>query len=178
MILFVFYFLQLLSVLQRGCVLTDDCNIMWYQDKELAIGFNHKPHTNMLEPLPGMSAEEVKLIEKYPFINYSNLDVKLFNHKKNKSYSFTIPKKFRWDGATIAPVFWLLIGTKTDPRFKIPSMIHDFMCNNKDVVNFDRNFSSKVFRSLLIVSKVSKIKAQTMYIAVDNFQKFRKGWKG
>lgn len=154
------------------------CFITWYQDKELSIGFNHKPHTNMLEPLPNMSAEEKKLIEKYPFINYSNLEVKLSDFKKNVSYLFTIPKKFRWDGATIAPVFWLLIGTKTDPRFKIPSMIHDYMCGNKDVVNYDRKYSSKVFKSLLLVSNVSKFKAQTMFIAVDNFQKLQKGWKG
>lgn len=152
--------------------------ILWYQNKELSIAFSHKPHTNMLEPLPDMTDEEKNMIEKYPFINYSNLTVKLDDFKKNVSYLFTIPKKFRWDGATIAPVFWLLIGTKTDPRFKIPSMVHDFMCVNKNVVNYDRKFSSKVFKSLLLVSNVSKLKAQTMYIAVDNFQKLQKGWKG
>lgn len=151
---------------------------MWYKDNELAIGFNHKPNTNMITPLPHMSAEEVKTIEKYPFINYSALEVKLFNHKKNKTFTFTIPKKFRWDGATIAPVFWLLIGTKTDPRFKIPSLVHDYLCKHKEVIDYDRNFSSKVFRALLITSKVSKLKAQTMYLAVDNFQRFKNWGKG
>ena len=96
-------------------------------------------------------------------------------NEKDVTYGFTIPKSFRWDGATIKPIFWLLIGSKTDARFKIPSLIHDYMCNNKYIVNFDRKFSSEVFKALLLVSGVSKFKAQIMFTAVDLFQ-MTQGW--
>ena len=152
-----------------------DKSINWYEDKELKIWFNHKPNTNMLDPLPSMTKEEKMQIARFPFICCTSLDVRLTDYKKNVTYGFTIPKSFRWDGATIAPIFWLFIGSKTDARFRIPSLIHDYMCNNKYIVNFDRKFSSKVFRALLKVAGVGKAKREIMYQAVDNFQKFQ-GW--
>ena len=150
-------------------------SIIWYEDEELRIWFNHKPNVNMLDPLPSMTKQEKQQIARFPFINCTALDVKLTDLKKDITYGFTIPKHFRYDGATIAPIFWLFIGSKTDPRFRIPSLLHDYMCNNKYIVNFDRNFSSRVFKALLKVSGVSKIKRETMYHAVDNYQKFQ-GW--
>ena len=147
----------------------------WYSDNELAIFFDHKPNTNMLNPEEGKTQKEKERIAKYPFINNTQLNVELFDDKKELGYGFTIPKNFRWDGATIKPVFWLLIGSKTDARFKNPSMLHDYMCNNKYIVNFDRNFSSKVFRGMLLKAGVSKFKAQIMYLAVDIYQRFC-GW--
>jgi hypothetical protein len=129
----------------------------------------------MLEPLPSMSKEEKQQIARYPFINCTALDVHLTDKEIDITYGFTIPKSFRWDGATIKPVFWLLIGSKTDARFKIPSLIHDYMCNNKYIVGFDRKFSSEVFKALLLVSGVSKVKAQTMYLTVDLYQRTQ-GW--
>lgn len=150
-------------------------SIIWYEDEELRIWFNHKPNVNMLDPLPSMTKQEKQQIARFPFINCTALDVKLTDLKKDVTYAFAIPKHFRYDGATIAPIFWLFIGSKTDPRFRIPSLLHDYMCNNKYIVNFDRKFSSKVFKALLKVSGVSKIKRETMYHAVDNYQKFQ-GW--
>lgn len=150
-------------------------SIIWYEDKELRIWFNHKPNVNMIDPLPSMTKQEKQQIARFPFINCTALDVKLTDLKKDVTYGFTIPKHFRYDGATIAPIFWLFIGSKTDPRFRIPSLLHDYMCNNKYIVNFDRKFSSKVFKALLKVTGVSKIKRETMYHAVDNYQKFQ-GW--
>lgn len=129
----------------------------------------------MLDPLPSMTKQEKQQIARFPFINCTALDVKLTDLKKDVTYGFTIPKHFRYDGATIAPIFWLFIGSKTDPRFRIPSLLHDYMCNNKYIVNFDRKFSSKVFKALLKIAGVSKIKRETMYHAVDNYQKFQ-GW--
>lgn len=152
-------------------------SIIWYEDKELRIWFNHKPNVNMLDPLPSMTKQEKQQIARFPFINCTALDVKLTDLKKDVTYGFTIPKHFRWDGATIAPIFWLFIGSKTDPRFRIPSLLHDYMCNNKYIVDFDRKFSSKVFKALLKIAGVSKIKRETMYHAVDNYQKFQEWGK-
>lgn len=119
-------------------------------------------------------AREKRGEEKYPFRNRRALGVTLFDHLKLQKYGFIIPKGFSWDGATIPRMFWRLIGSKTDPAFLIPSMIHDWMCNYHESVNNDRNFSSRVFRGLLIEAGVSKAKAQTMYLAVDNYQRFCK----
>ena len=54
-------------------------------------------------------------------------------------------------------------------------MIHDKLCENKEFINHDRLLSSKTFRGLLIGSGISKLKANIMFFAVDNFQKFC-GW--
>ena len=149
--------------------------IEWYSDDELGIFFTHKPNTNMLNPEDGKTQKEKDLIAKNPFINNTSLTVELMDNIKGIGYGFTIPKKFRWDGATIKPIFWLLIGSKTDARFKNPSMLHDYMCNNKYIVNFDRNFSSRVFRAMLIKAGVNRFKAQIMYLAVDLYQ-MTQGW--
>lgn len=151
------------------------CAIVWYEDKELRIWFSHKPNTAMRDILPSMTKAEKEEIARYPFINCTKLDVQLTDKKKDITYGFTIPKQYLWDGATIKPIFWLLIGSKTDARFRIPSLIHDYTCDNKYIVHFDRKFSSKVFRALLKVSGVNKLKRDIMYHAVDNFQKFQ-GW--
>lgn len=149
--------------------------IEWYADKELAIYFSHKPNTRMLEPLPDMTPAEKDLIEIYPFVNVTSLKVTLFDHKKQKKYEFTIPKGMKWDGATIPRCLWCIVGAKTNPKFRIPSLIHDYLCQNKFVIDFDRNYSSKVFKALLLVAGVNKFKAQTMYLAVDLFQRTQ-GW--
>lgn len=151
-------------------------NIKWYEDKELAIFFNHKPNTNMLEPLPSMSQAEKDLIEIYPFINCTSLNVALFDRKKGESYKFTIPKSYRWDGATIGRFFWWIIGSKTNPKFRTPSLIHDFCCSNKYVVGYDRKFSTDVFNACLIVAGVKKWRRCIMCFCVDLYQRTQ-GWK-
>ena len=90
-------------------------------------------------------------------------------------YCFVIEKGYTWDGATIPFGFRWLIGAKGSSEFLNPSMVHDKMCENHEIVGNDRQLSSMIFRELLIASGVSKLKAKTMYYAVDNFQRFC-GW--
>ena len=90
------------------------------------------------------------------------------------TYSFTIPKGYCWDGATIPRIFWRLIGSKTDPAFLIASMIHDVLCENHNYVNNDRYFADKVFERLLYVADVPAFNRWIMFHSVDNFQKFCK----
>lgn len=151
-------------------------NIKWFENDELAIFFNHKPNTHMLEPLPSMTQAEKDLVELYPFINCTSLKVALFDKSKQKMYKFTINKHFRWDGATIPRLIWWIIGSKTNPKFRTPSMIHDFLCSNKYVIDFDRKFSSKVFRALLEVAGVKKWRRNIMYACVDTFQALFCDW--
>lgn len=150
----------------------ENANIMWYEDDELAIGFNSMPHVCVRYITPSMTEDEVKSIKKYPFICKTELKVKLFDHEKENVYTFTIPKGYCYDGASIPRVFWRLIGSNTDNSFLIPSMIHDVLCENHSYVNNDRYFADKVFERLLYVSGVPAFNRWLMFHSVDNFQKF------
>lgn len=149
----------------------------WYNDEDLAIFFSEKPDPAFLFPDPLMTDDEVKDVTKKPFLNKKEITVTLFDHRKKIKYEFKIPEGYRWDGASIPRIFWRLIGAKTDPRFLIPSMVHDTMCENKAFVNYDRYFSTCVFERMLRVSKVPAGSRWMMKHGVDNYQKF-KGWEG
>ena len=157
----------------------ENANIMWYEDDELAIGFNSMPHVCVRYITPSMTEDEVKSIKKYPFICKTELKVKLFDHEKEEVYSFVIPKGYCYDGASVPRIFWRLIGPNTDNSFLIPALIHDVLCEHKEVIDYDRKLTSKVFKGCLRTAGVSSFKAQIMYLAVDTFQSTvcRKTWK-
>lgn len=149
--------------------------IEWYRDNEIEIYFEPEPCVSMRVITPSTSDAEKKSIARYPFLNKRALRVELHDNNKHKLYKFTIPKRYTWDGASIPRVFWRLIGAKTDPRFLVPSMIHDVLCENHNYVDGDRYFADKVFERLLYVSKVNPFSRWLMFHSVDNFQKFQ-GW--
>ena len=146
--------------------------INWYEDDELSINFDKVPNVTMRYITPFTTEEEKKEINKKPFINLSELKVVLQDKIEQEIYEFVIPKDYTWDGASIPRIFWRLIGAKTDPRFLIPSMIHDVLCENHDYVDNDRYFATIVFERLLYVSKVNPFARWTIKHSVDNFQKF------
>jgi hypothetical protein len=150
--------------------------IKWYNDEEVGIHFSSTPSVVMRVILPSMGKWQKEQISKYPFLNKTNLEIVLFDYSKNKRYPIYIPKNYTWDGATIPRMLWRLIGPKTSPEFLIPSMIHDKLCERHNLIDNDRQFSSKVFKALLLGAGVGKVKAQTMYLAVDNFQKLFGKW--
>lgn len=151
-------------------------NVMWYEDKRLSIIFDHKPNVHTIEPVPSMTQAEKDLAELYPFINCTALKVTLFDHIKQKKYQFTITKHFRWNGADIPRLFWFIIGSRTNPKFRIPSLLHDFCCNNKGIINFDRQFSTDVFKACLKVAGVKTWRRELMCHCVDIYQRLQKGW--
>jgi hypothetical protein len=56
-------------------------------------------------------------------------------------------------------------------------MVHDWLCENKDFILADGvKISSLIFRDILVLSGVSKFKANIMMSAVWAFQLCRKGW--
>lgn len=154
-------------------------NIIWYDDKELTIGFNSMPHVCVRYKTPTMTTNEMKSIKKYPFICKTNLIVDLFDKINKKRYHFTIPKGYCWNGSDIPRIFWRIIGSKSEPQYLIASCLHDYMLENKEVINYDRKLTSKVFKGCLRTAGVSSFKAQIMYLAVDTFQSTvcRKTWK-
>lgn len=148
----------------------------WYRDKEIGIYFSEKPRVAVRYALPSMTLAEKKAVQKYPFENKTHLNVELYDFKKGVKYYFCIPRNYHWDGATIPRFFWRLIGSKTDSRFLIPSMIHDILCEHHEYVNNDRYFCDKTFERLLYVSGVPAFNRWLMFHSVDNFQKFC-SWK-
>lgn len=150
--------------------------IEWYKDDEIGIFFDKAPDVTIRYATPASTEEEIKDVNKRPFINRSNLTVVLMDYIGLESYEFEIKKDYKWDGASIPRLFWRLIGPKTDPRFLIPSLIHDVLCENHHYIDDDRYFSTCVFERLLYVSGVNPVSRWTIKHSVDNFQKFC-GWE-
>ena len=146
--------------------------ITWYSDEEIGILFDKLPNVTIRYITPFTTKEEKKEITQKPFINLTELKVILQDKINQEVYEFLIPKEYCWDGASIPRVFWRLIGSKSDNRFLIPSMIHDVLCENHDYIDNDRYFSTCVFERLLYVSKVNPLARWTIKHSVDNFQKF------
>ena len=125
--------------------------------------------------MPYMDTEEVKDILNKPYLN--KIGVNFYISYNNTVYCIFIPKGYTWDGATIPFGFRWILGGKGNPSFLIPSMVHDKLCENKYLVDNDRELSSLIFYNLLLACKCNKLKAKIMYLAVDNYQKLAKGWK-
>ena len=147
-------------------------NICWYKDEDLAIYFDSEPKISIQYLIPNHKNDEVY---KKPFKLDETLKVSLFDYVNEQNFSFSIPSDYTWDGATIPRFFWRLLGSKTDNRFLIASLIHDVLCENHDYIDNDRYFSTIVFERLLYVSKVNFFIRWLMKHSVDNWQKIC-GW--
>ena len=151
--------------------------IDWYSNKKVGIAFNDIPSVGIRYVIPTSTSQERKSIEKFPFINKTNLDVNLLDKKKGKFYNFTVPKGYCFDGASVPRFFWRVIGSNTDNKFLIAALIHDTLCENHQYVENDRKFSSLVFNALLEVAGVGPFKRFFMKTSVDIYQKFFSKWR-
>lgn len=149
--------------------------IYWYSDDDIKIIFDKIPNLSMRFVAPWMTLEKIDEIHNKPFICNEQLKVILVDQIEQENYEFYVPENYTWDGATIPRIFWRLIGSKTDNRFLVPSLIHDFLCENHDCIDNNRYFSTIVFERLLFVSKVNPFSRWLIKHSVDNFQKFC-GW--
>lgn len=149
----------------------------WCSNKYVGVFFDDIPHVCIRYLLPSSTEEEKQSIQKYPFINKRNLKVTLVDYQKNKTYNFSIPKGYCYDGASIPRLFWRVIGSNTDNRFLIPALIHDVLCEHHEYVDNDRKFSSNVFNALLEASEVCPMKRFFMKNSVDMFQKLFCKWR-
>lgn len=171
--------------------------IEWYDDKNLRICFSDVPHVCVRYILPTHTKAEKKSIEKYPFICKTELKVELEDKKigglddmhlrqalpadnnlpqSSKKYSFTIPKSYCYDGASIPRAFWRIVGAPTDNHFLIAALVHDVLCENHHYVDNDRAFSTNVFNALLKCSDVGCIRRFLMKNSVACFQTMFCGW--
>lgn len=149
----------------------------WFENDEIGIYFGFVPQIGVRYILPSMDKEEKKSVKKYPFVNKIALFVFIEDKRKSKTYSFTIPKGYCFDGASVPRFFWRVIGSNTDNKFLVAAMIHDYMCENHSCIGNDRALSTIVFNSLLEVSGVGKFKRFCMKKSVDIFQKCFCDWR-
>lgn len=137
-----------------------------YKDRNLAVLFSQNPQ--IFVDYPKNKYQNCKK----PFLLQNDLEVVLIDYTKEQTYYFVVKKNYCWDGATIPRFFWRLVGSKTDPRFLVPSLVHDVLCENHHYVNHDRYFADCVFERLLYISGVNPFIRWMMFHSVDNYQKF------
>lgn len=151
--------------------------IEWYNSKELSIWFDDVPCVGVRYPLPSMTKDEKKSIEKYPFICRKTLKVTIYDFKaSNRQYTFTIPKDYCYDGATIPRFFWRIVGSPTDNKFLIAALIHDVLCERHEVIMYDKALSTDVFNALLKVAGVNPLSRFLMKNSVACFQTLFCNW--
>ena len=155
--------------------LDNSCSVVGRYD--LVITFSEKFPENYLsdKSLIGLEGKNLKLALKKPFILTKKLDIEI--KFKGIEYSFSIPENYDWNGANVPPCCWQIIGQQKEPRFKLASCVHDYLCENKEVINYDRYLSSLVFEALCeYFGRFNAFKRWLMFHSVDNFQKLKK-WK-
>lgn len=144
--------------------------------KDLVIRFNYDCPEEVLKDkcLVGLTNGELKEALKKPFIVSEDLMVRIFY--QSKFYSFIIPKGYDWNGANVPSGCWLIIGQAKEPRFKLASCVHDYLCEHKKVINNNRYLSTLVFETLCeYFGRFNAFKRWCMFHTVDNFQKTQ-GW--
>ena len=127
--------------------------------------------------LVGLEGEELEKALKKPF--YTSKDLGIYIEYSEERYQFTIPIGYDWNGANVPPFAWLIIGQQKEPRFKFASCVHDYMCEHKEVVGYNRYLSTLIFEALCEhFGRFNDIKRWAMFHSVDNFQKCKKWKKG
>lgn len=87
-----------------------------------------------------------------------------------QTYYIKLDKGFTSDGCTIPYVFRWLIGCPHTGAYLPASLIHDWILEYPETVNYNRELASRIFKTALLNEGVSPLKAQIMYIAVDTWQ--------
>lgn len=144
---------------------------------DLLIRFNNVYPENLLadKSLVGLKGKELENALNKPF--YLTKDLLITIEYKTDTYNFIIPKGYDWNGANVPFFAWLTIGQQKEPRFKLASMVHDYLCENKNVINNDRYLSTLIFETLCeYFGRFNSFKRWLMFHFVDNYQKLQ-GWK-
>ena len=88
-----------------------------------------------------------------------------------------IQADFTSDGCTLWRIFWLILGCPHKPEFLPASIIHDWILEHPEIVNYNRKFSSQIFKTVLLKTGVNPVKAQIMYLAVEFWQSLTNIWR-
>lgn len=108
-----------------------------------------------------------------PFILTHRVNV-YYAHGDVKS-EFNIPKGFCSDGVTIKnKIAQFVICCPHQPEFVDAAIIHDYLTDRKIT---DRRTASEIMKEVLIQRGVPQWKAQVMFLFVELWQKYIRGWK-
>lgn len=140
--------------------------------KDIRIIFNKEFPEDVLQDktLVGLSGEELENALNKPF--FVSEDLKICVEYDGQTYSWTIEKGYDWNGANVPPFCWLIIGQQKEPRFKLASCIHDYMCEHHEVIGDNRYLSTLLFETLCeYFGRFNAFKRWAMFHSVDNWQK-------
>ena len=94
--------------------------IAWQDDSICRVGFSAVPDIGNKEiNNKVMSKAEIKAAKKKPLYLKNTVEVCLIDKVKNKTYTFMINAGYDYDGASIARIFWRLIGSKEILNLKL-----------------------------------------------------------
>ena len=132
------------------------------------------PEIEVRYVMPWDDEKTVEEKNRMPFLANKSALIKVVYRTQGKEVQKIIsnPSEYIYDGATIP----FRIG-KGNMKLLIPALFHDIICEDKSLVDYNRRLSSLIFKDLLLQCKVNKIVAETMFLAVDIFQRFMDGWK-
>ena len=133
------------------------------------------PDIQVRQVMPYDDEAVVKDKNRLPFQTQKSALIKVYYKDKKGNETKKIisnPTIYKYDGASIP----FKIG-KGNMKLLIPALFHDLMCDDKSRIDYNRHLSSLIFKDLLLQCKVSKITAEAMFLAVDTYQRFMKGWK-
>ena len=87
-----------------------------------------------------------------------------------QTYYIKLDKGFTSDGCTIPRFLWNIFGCPHTPKYLPASIIHDWILEYPETVNYNRELASRIFKAVLLNEGVSPLKAQIMYMAVNFWQ--------
>ncbi len=82
----------------------------------------------------------------------------------------SVPRYYTWDGASIPPLCWRIIGKPLDPRFALASLVHDWICEEAET-RPQRVFGDAVFLWLLRDAGVPAWRHYAMFLAVTMYRR-------
>ena len=139
--------------------------------KDLKIYCSSEPDPYARVVMPDDSPEEIEDKEDFPFKLGNPIWMEIIY--KEKLYELFFRKGWKWNGANIPEIFWIIFGSNARPKYLLPSMVHDRLCNDKYIIYNNRYLSSLIFKELLLACKSPKSTAFLMFHSVDNYQKFQ-----
>lgn len=136
--------------------------IYWCNLPYLTITSDVEPCVTVRTIFASDTKEEKKDKKTFPYFNKRRI---LFDvNYLGSQYAILIEKGFKWDGSSCP-------GLHHIPTLLVASCVHDKLCNHHELVDYDRQLSSMIFREIGITSGTNKIFMHLAYHCVDNFQK-------
>jgi len=81
-------------------------------------------------------------------------------------YCVVVPMGYEYDGASIPPAFWQVLGSPFHPKYMTAALAHDYLYTTHETT---KEYADSLFKALLLQSGVNDISASLMYNAVHLF---------